>query len=192
MGPLKVTLCTGAALAATALLPAAHAAHAADGGDGGGRNGKGSVSVTPSSPAVGADVALRVTGCAGKTAVAVSEAFVADARLVGADGNLIGETRVRSSLQAGSYDVQITCADFRIKGTIRVVAASERPSVPASPIAPVQAGGGGAAQRLAAADEEDRAAGPGTAHAVTGLVLAGAAATAVALRGARRRSRRTD
>ncbi|GAA4822117.1 hypothetical protein [Streptomyces ziwulingensis] len=58
----------------------------------------------------------------------------------------------------------------------------------ASPIAPVAAGGGGTA--LAAGDDA-QADGPGTAHAVTGLVLAGVAAVAVALRSARR-SRGTD
>ncbi|WP_435611835.1 hypothetical protein [Streptomyces sp. bgisy159] len=192
MGPLKTTLCTCAALAAaTALAPVAQAA---DGGD------RGSVSVTPATPAVGADVSLRVSGCVGEKAVAVSEAFVADVQLVGADGGILtGETRVRTSLRAGSYDVRITCADFRIKGTLKVVAGSPvthppdrlaPADTPASPVAPVRAGGGGTAQRFTA--DAERVSGPGTAQAVTGIVLAGAAAGAVALRGARRRSRGTD
>ncbi|MGW6547877.1 hypothetical protein ACWGBH_34270, partial [Streptomyces massasporeus] len=63
-----------------------------------------------------------------------------------------------------------------------------RPSAPASPVAPVQAGGGGAAELVAA---EERGAGPGTAQGVTGLVLAGVAAVVVALRGLRR-GRGTD
>jgi hypothetical protein len=62
-------------------------------------------------------------------------------------------------------------------------------SAPASPVAPVHAGGGGAA-RLAAADA--RAAGPGTRQAVIGLVLAGVAAIAVAVRSARRGHDRRD
>ncbi|MFF4655054.1 hypothetical protein [Streptomyces sp. NPDC001381] len=192
MSSLKVTLCAGVAAAAAVLLPTVHAS----GEDGGG--GGGSVSVTPSTPAPGADVTLKVSGCGGRKATAASAAFVADARLVGTGGTLVGETRVRSSIQAGTYDVKITCVDFQVKGRIKVVAPAEsqplpdRPSAPtghASPVAPVHAGGGGAAP-LAAADEA-RVDGPGTAQAVTGLVLAGVAAAVVAYRGVRgaRRSR---
>jgi hypothetical protein len=186
MGSLRLTLCA-TVLAVTALTPAAHAA---DGG---------SVSVTPSSPAPGAEVALRVSGCTGRTATAASAAFVADARLTGADGTLAGQTQVRSSIEPGSYDVKITCVDFEVKGTITVGTGKQgkpgetdegRPTAPASPVAPVHAGGGGTA-RLAAADTADaRPTGPGTGHAVTGLVLAGVAALAVVLLGSRR-SRRT-
>ncbi|MDO0933427.1 hypothetical protein QQY66_17685 [Streptomyces sp. DG2A-72] len=210
MGPLKVTLCAGAAIFA-ALTPAAHAA------DGGG------LSVTPASPAPGTDIALRTTGCATTTGTATSAAFVADARLTGSGGTLVGETRVSSSIRAGTYDVRVTCAGAQTKGALTVVektppkaqpkmpsetqpkaqphtqsetqpSAPHQPTAPASsPVAPVQAGGGGAA-RLGAeaeADAEADAAGPGTGHAVTGLVLAGVAAVAVALRSARR-SRGTD
>lgn len=182
MGSLRLTLCT-TVLAVAALTPVAQAA---DGG---------SVSVTPSSPAPGADLTLRVTGCAGKTATAASAAFVADARLTGSGGSLAGETRVRSSLRPGSYDVKITCADFQVKGRITVVAAKDAgtpaatPTAPASPTAPVDAGGGWTATHLSAM--QPRATGPGTGHAVTGLVLAGVAAVAVVLRGSRR-SRGTD
>ncbi|MFG2782448.1 hypothetical protein ACGFY7_31975 [Streptomyces prunicolor] len=183
MGSLKVTLCTGAAIVLATLTPTAYAA------DGGG------VSVTPASPAPGAEVALKISGCAGTTGSAASDAFVADAKLVGAAGTLAGETRVRSSLEPGSYDVKITCGSVTVKGAIKVVADASQssqspsapPTTPASPVAPVHAGGGGTAH-LAAVDA--RAAGPGTAHAVVGLLLAGVAATAVALRSARR-SRRT-
>ncbi|MEV0175288.1 hypothetical protein AB0I00_29735 [Streptomyces sp. NPDC050803] len=176
MGSLKVTLCAGAALVAALLPPAAHAA------DGGG------ISVSPASPAPGSDIALRVTGCTERTATAVSAAFVADVTLTltGAEGALVGESRVRSSLKAGGYEVKVTCGSAAHKATLTV---ADRPSAPASPVAPVSAGGGGTAARLAATDA--RTTGPGTAHAVTGLVLAGVAATAVALRSARR-SRGTD
>jgi hypothetical protein len=177
MGSFKVTLCAGVAALTAALTPAAYAA------DGGG------VSVTPSTPAPGNDVALRVKGCTSKTAIAVSAAFVADVRLTASEGTLVGETRVRSSLQAGFYDVKITCADFQIKDSISVVEKSSLPLSHASPVAPVHAGGGGTA-RLASA-EEAHANGPGTAHAVTGLILAGVAAVAVAFRSARR-GRGTD
>lgn len=180
MGSLRLTLCAGL-LGVAFLTPAAHAA------DGGG------VAVTPSSPAPGTDVALRVTGCASsRTGTAVSAAFVAEVRLAGADGTLVGETRVRTELKAGSYDVRISCGDVSRSGALTVVEApahsSEAPTQPApytSPVAPVHAGGGGTAQHLASA------AGPGTAHAVTGLVLAGVAAAAVALRRSRR-SRGSD
>ncbi|QHY95677.1 hypothetical protein SSPS47_11165 [Streptomyces sp. S4.7] len=53
----------------------------------------------------------------------------------------------------------------------------------ASPVAPVRAGGGGRTISTAAADE----AGPSTPHTVIGLVLAGVAAVAVAIRSARRK-----
>ncbi|MEW1641513.1 hypothetical protein [Streptomyces sp. NPDC091219] len=184
MGSLKVTLCVGAAVVLAALTPTAYAA---DGGGGG-------VSVTPASPAPGADVALRISGCAGTTGTAASAAFVADAHLTGASGTLAGETRVRGTLEPGSYDVKITCGSLTVKGAIKVVDGASPPATaqpsgqpPASPVAPVHAGGGGTAP-MAAVDA--RAAGPGTAHAVVGLLLAGVAAAAVALRSARR-SRRT-
>ncbi|MCT9079399.1 hypothetical protein [Streptomyces fulvoviolaceus] len=188
MGSLRLTLCTGL-LAVTALTPTA-AAYAADAD-------ARSVSVTPSSPAPGTDVALRVRGCAGKTATAASAAFVADARLTSADGGLAGETRVRSSIEPGSYDVKIVCADVEVKGHITVVGkATSQPSAHASPVAPVHAGGGGTATHLSAvnavnAAEARGAAGPGTVHAVIGLVLASVAAVAVVLRSSRR-SRGTD
>ncbi|MDO0914674.1 hypothetical protein QQM39_28740 [Streptomyces sp. DT2A-34] len=178
MGSLRVSLCAVAALGAVAAVPAAYAA---DGG----------VSVSPSSPRPGGDIALRMSGCAQKTATAASTAFVADARLTaGADGTLVGDSRIRSTLTAGTYDVKVACGDTSRTGAVTVVRQGARPSAPASPsgpaspVAPVPAGGGGTAH---AAAVDARAAGPGTAHTVTGLVLAGVAATAVALRSARRR-----
>ncbi|MBC2904991.1 hypothetical protein [Streptomyces cupreus] len=178
MGSLKVTLCAGVAVIAAAITPAAYAA---DGGGG--------IAVNPASPAPGADVALRVTGCEERTASAVSAAFVSDVKLTvtSEEGTLVGESRIRSSLEIGSYDITVICGDTRRTVALPV---GETPSAPSSPVAPVKAGGGGAAAHIAA-DEDARTTGPGTAHAVTGLVLAGVAATAVALRSARR-SRRTD
>ncbi|MGW0614194.1 hypothetical protein [Streptomyces sp. NPDC002788] len=287
MGSLRVTVCTSV-LAVVALTPVAHAA------DGGG------VTVTPATPAPGSDVTLRLTDCAERTAVAASKAFVADARLTVIDGReLAGDSRVRSTLEPGTYAVQVTCGSGERTGTFTVrggpgrdlpsgsgssasgaegepsrsgtgetssvtgvgegasvtgagdessvtgagdessvtgaggefsvtgvgegvsatgggdessvtgtdgqppapgtvgrppvpgkggqpsAPATEEPSpgAPASPVAPVQAGGGGAADLVAA---EDRGAGPNTAHGVTGLVLAGVAAVVVALGGVRR------
>ncbi|WP_369169629.1 hypothetical protein AB5J49_17875 [Streptomyces sp. R28] len=172
MASLRVTLCAIAALGAVAATPAAYAA---DGG----------VSVSPASPRPGGDVVLRMSGCPQKTATPASAAFVADARLTpAADGTLVGESRVRSTLTAGTYDVKVACGAASRTGAVTVVRQGAQPSAPASPVAPVPAGGGGTAH---AAVVDARAAGPGTAHTVTGLVLAGVAATAVALRSARRR-----
>ncbi|PSM43767.1 hypothetical protein C6Y14_09120 [Streptomyces dioscori] len=211
MGSLRLALCAGAA-AAAALAPMAYApsVSAADGG----------VRVTPGSPAPGGDIRLRVQGCTGMTGTAASPAFVADARLAGAQGDLTGETRVRSTLDPGTYDIKVTCDGFehKLKGTFTVADKKQRekqeqkekqereekqrrqqkqpdgsaaasPAAPASPVAPVHAGGGGTS-RLAAA--EARSDGPGTRHAVVGLVLAGVAAVAVAVSSARRGRRRTD
>ena len=157
MGSLRLTLCT-ALLAVTALTtPAAHAAQAAD------TEGTTGVTTTPSSPAPGTDITLRANGCTTRTGTATSAAFVADVRLTATadtQGTLTGETRVRSELKAGSYDVQVTCGDTSRKSVLTVVDQNTRPSPHTSPVAPVQAGGGGTA-RLASVDEA-RAAGPGT------------------------------
>lgn len=179
MGSLPLTVRAG--VLAAGLAVAAPPAHAAGGG----------VSVSPSTPAPGSDLALRVTGCPGATGTAASAAFVADALLTGAEGTLTGETRVRSTLTPGTYEVRVDCASERTPRTLRAaltVAGADAPSAPASPVAPVTAGGGGAA-RLASVDAAET--GPNTAQTVTGLVLAGVAAVAVVLTGARR-SRRTD
>ncbi|WP_033308108.1 hypothetical protein RFN58_16580 [Streptomyces iakyrus] len=236
MGSLRVTVCTSV-LAVAALAPSAY-----------GADGE-SVSVTPAAPAPGSDVTLRLTGCAQRTAVAASAAFVADARLtVTGARELAGESRVRSTAEAGSYAVRITCGAAQQTATLTVrdsaarrpdaaplsapgaggqplahgepangeaangeagqqpapegggqpsapgrdreAFPSHRPGAPASPVAPVRAGGGGAAERVAA---EERGTGPGAAQGVTGLVLAGvAAAVIVALRRGVRRGRGTD
>ncbi|MEU6179590.1 hypothetical protein ABZ830_17315, partial [Streptomyces coeruleorubidus] len=107
MGSLRVTVCTSV-LVAAALTPAAYAAYA------------GGVSVTPVTPAPGSDVTLRVTDCAERTAVARSAAFVADARLTVTDGALVGESRVRSTLDAGTYAVKVTCGETERTGTFTV------------------------------------------------------------------------
>ena len=108
MGSLRVTVCTSV-LAVVALAPVAYAADA------------GRVSVTPAAPAPGSDITLRVTGCAQRTAVAASAAFVADARLtVTGARELAGESRVRSTVEAGSYAVRVTCGATRQTGTLTV------------------------------------------------------------------------
>ncbi|MFE7761925.1 hypothetical protein [Streptomyces sp. NPDC057438] len=212
MGSSRVTLCAGAVVAA-ALTASASPALAAD---------PGRVSVVPASPPPGSDIRVRAAGCAGKSGTAVSEAFVADALLTrtsgGSFGTLTGDTRVRSSLEPGTYPVRLTCAGAEdgIKGTIRVgdrrpeaagpsaprppdaeSGPAPRTAPPASPVAPVRAGGGGAATRdsadPASSMDDARHAGPGARHAVVGLVLAGVAAAVVVARGARRsRGRGTE
>ncbi|MEU6682592.1 hypothetical protein [Streptomyces sp. NPDC046832] len=128
MGSLKFTVCTSV-LAVVALAPAAYAADA------------GSVSVSPAAPVPGSEVTLRVTGCAQRTAVAASSAFVADARLTagGAD-EVTGDSRVRSTLKAGSYTVRVTCGAVRRTGTLTVRDHEGGPS--GSPRASVPGAGG--------------------------------------------------
>ena len=219
MGSLRLALCAGVA-AAGVLSPAAYAA-------GGG------VVVTPGSPTPGSDIHLRVRGCTGMSGTAASEAFVADVRLSGRSGALTGETRVRSTLEPGTYDVGVTCDGFEDKVRSAVTVIDERQRnrqeeqerqkrqekqekqegndrrkrqdrqeeqkrqerrederrvlAPASPVAPVRAGGGGTARAA-----ETRSEGPGTRHAVVGLVLAGVAAVSVVVGRARRGRGRTD
>ncbi|MEV7324272.1 hypothetical protein [Streptomyces sp. NPDC093970] len=183
MGSIRLTLCTGILACAAGLNPAA--AHAADGGQ---------VTVTPAAPASGSVVALRVSGCPGTTGAASSTAFVSDARLSGDGGALTGESQVRSTVGAGTYDVRVTCGGAVVPGTVTVVgqpalaqSQADQPDdsggLPATPVAPVHAGGGGTAPF---ASVEPRSTGPDTAQAVTGLVLAAFAAAAVGLLGARR------
>ncbi|MFD6998312.1 hypothetical protein ACFWA5_19045 [Streptomyces mirabilis] len=196
MGSCRLALCARLTLCAGAVLAAAFtpAAYAADGG----------VSVSPMSPAPGSDVQLRALGCTGPTGTAVSTAFVADARLTGQGGVLVGDTRVRSSATPGAYEVKVSCdgRQGRVTGTVTVTApggptslrsalaiptaltsALAIPNGLASPVAPVHAGGGGTAHF---ASVDARSSSPGTKHAVIGLVLASAAAVAVAVRSARR------
>ncbi|CAL9517541.1 hypothetical protein SUDANB6_03776 [Streptomyces sp. enrichment culture] len=174
MGSLSAILCAGAAFTAL-LTPASYAADA------------GGVSVSPATPAPGTDITLRVAGCAGRTATVASAAFVSDVRLalVSTDGTLVGSGRVRSTATAGVHEVRVGCGAARRTGTLTVAGRTPPSARPASPVAPVDAGGGGTARLTTAAD--DGTAGPGAAHTVTGLLLTGAAAVAVALRGARRR-----
>ncbi|MFJ9583854.1 hypothetical protein [Streptomyces acidicola] len=144
MGSVRVTFCSGAAVAvAAALTPGAACpvAYAADGG----------ISVTPSPATPGSDIQLRAQGCSGRTGrtgTASSEAFVADAVLTtGRGGVLVGETRVRSSLRPGTYRVEVPCygVEDKIETVLMVAerAGARGPSAvtttraPAAPTAPV-------------------------------------------------------
>ncbi|GAA1177428.1 hypothetical protein GCM10009654_38410 [Streptomyces hebeiensis] len=205
------------------------------------------VMVIPSSAAPGQRIEIRASGCAGTSAVARSDAFVADVdlapRAYGEDWirdqeelarnpkykiPLTGLARLRSSVTPGQHQIVISCGGGRVRsgsGTFEVVRrAAARPEAHASPTAPVRAGGGGTA-KLTADRHDDEAGvadssepgdsgdstnpntsagsdtsatasaqargsaatgGPGTRHAVIGLVLTGVAAVAVAFRGVRR------
>ncbi|MFI8435864.1 hypothetical protein ACIGJO_19335 [Streptomyces sp. NPDC079020] len=183
MRSISLTFCAAAAVAA-AVLPASAAA-AVPAGD----EDHGSVSVTPSTVAPGGEVQLWVDICGkGKRAKGESEAFVTEAHFSPADGKgLFAEATIRSDAAPRSYEVRVTCKDGkgRATGTLTVMHHG-RPS----PVAPVRAGGGGTA--TLAEDQAARSDGPGTRHAVTGLVLAAVAAVAVAFRTVRRRRPAAD
>ncbi|GAA1355237.1 hypothetical protein [Streptomyces beijiangensis] len=171
----RVTFCA-AAIAAAALLPVT-AAGAATGDS----ESTGSVTVTPSVIAPGGVADLRVSVCSGEKAVGTSDAFVSEAQFApAADGGLFAEMKVRSDASAKEFPITVKCQDSAgtASGIITVVRSS------ATPVAPVHAGGGGAALLAAQGAHEE---GPGTRHAVIGLVLAGVAAVAVAGRSVRRR-----
>ncbi|MFD7287274.1 hypothetical protein [Streptomyces sp. NPDC059863] len=127
----------------------------------------------------------------------------------GAGGALTGSTVIGSSVKEGRYKIDVRCDGHAHAGAgsfdVVAPAGHDRPGHHASPVAPVRAGGGGAAPLAADADHvhgtrdvqdvgdvdtDSRSAaeatGPGMPHAVIGLVLAGVAAVAVALRSARR------
>ncbi|KOU03231.1 hypothetical protein ADK86_09995 [Streptomyces sp. NRRL F-5755] len=224
------TLC--AALAVTVLSPGPALASAARAPGA----AAGAVAVTPSAVAPGTDTALQVTGCTGRTGSATSDAFVDAVPLARVAAGLVGDARVRSTADPGAYTVSVRCdgEDARAVGTFEVVPAPARTTGdeaaegggdlvaaplaapesgtsaerPASPSAPVRAGGGGAAahpaagHRAAPPAQESRAALVRTAAVRTaashegdgiyavGLVLAGGAALALTGQVLRMRRRR--
>ncbi|MFJ6565957.1 hypothetical protein ACIQNU_00910 [Streptomyces sp. NPDC091292] len=157
-------------VAAVLAAPPVATAHAGTGG---------SVVVNPSDAPPGSDVELRVTGCEGTSGSAASDAFVAPADLTpSATGpTLFAQARIKPSAEPRDYPVTVTCdgREAKVEDAVHVVAHGAGHRVQA---------GGGSTSRLTAAEE---AKGPGTRHAVIGLVLAGAAACAVVFRGVRRR-----
>ncbi|WP_307822194.1 hypothetical protein [Streptomyces flavofungini] len=168
---------TGAAVLVAALAQGPALAHDQD---------KVKAQVTPESAAPGARVDVRVKGCDGTTGAAGSGAFVRDVELTGRDGGkgvLSGTTRVRQGV-SGTYEITVTCDGHPHQGVGTVQVKGAGAGTGQTPTAPVRAGGGGTAPLTSAAADE---AGPGTRHAVVGLVLAGVAAVAVALRSVRRR-----
>ncbi|MER5742584.1 hypothetical protein ABT097_04800 [Streptomyces sp. NPDC002225] len=192
-----LTFCAAAVVTAT-LAPAATAL--AESGPAPGI----SLTASPRSVGAGGEVELRLTGCAGRTATGRSDAFVAPAGFApGPDGGLVARTRISSDARPGDHPVRVTCAagtdgkgsqdttgttgsagpmGTTGTGTVAVIDRGR-----ATPLAPVAAGGGVALF----ATGDGRQEGPGTAQAVTGLVLAAVTAVAVMLRGTRRRGRRS-
>ncbi|MFD4631371.1 hypothetical protein ACFVYR_21655 [Streptomyces sp. NPDC058284] len=170
----------GVAVALAAALPAT-AAQAHD-------SGSVRATITPSTAAPGATVEVSVTGCGGTTGTAGSGVFEGDAELTGRDGGqyaLAGSARIRQGVY-GAHDVTITCDGHPHQGagTLQVIEHHQ------DPVSPVRAGGGGAAHHVTTAASrahDANEAGPGTRHAVIGLVLAAVAAVAVAFRSVRRR-----
>ncbi|MFC5722832.1 hypothetical protein ACFP1Z_21930 [Streptomyces gamaensis] len=181
VAPFRLALC--AVLAAAAMGAAPVHAEAADG-----TAPPGTLEITPLTARPGEQVQLRVTGCAGERATAVSDAFVTDAKLAKDARGMYAETTVSSTVRPGSHPVRVRCADRGTvpEGRLRVAAgpadartdsdartdAGDRPApgtghrngpAAGSPVAPVPAGGGGAARADGA---------PGT----PGLILAGGSA----------------
>ncbi|MFI6087365.1 hypothetical protein [Streptomyces sp. NPDC051218] len=180
----SLTLCGIAGAAVLAVLPMAATApaYAHD-------EAKVHATVAPDTVAAGAKVEISVTGCDGTTGSAGSGAFTGDAKLTGRDGDkytLNGSATIRDGVE-GTHDVTVVCDGHPHQGvgTLRVIQQNAEPpnQQNAEPRSPVRAGGGGSAELAAHAQE----AGPGTRHAVIGLVLAGVAAVAVAVRSVRRR-----
>ncbi|OKI04503.1 hypothetical protein A6A06_06830 [Streptomyces sp. CB02923] len=136
------TLCAALAVTVLSPVPALASADRAPGA------AAGTVAVTPSAPAPGTDTALQVTGCAGRDGRATSDAFVDAVPLARVAAGLVGDARVRSSADPGTYTVSVHCdgEDARAAGTFEVV--------------PAPAGAGGDADAGTAADAGARDEGP--------------------------------
>ncbi|MEV8522674.1 hypothetical protein AB0451_00715 [Streptomyces sp. NPDC052000] len=192
----SITLCAAMAAAALTVLPASPAVAESE--------PHGSVTVTPGTAAPGAEVDLRVSVCDGHEAIGTSDAFASEARFTsGRDGGLFAQVRIRSDAQSRDYDISVHCKDSsgRASGRITIVHRGDHDrdqdhgrdhdqdqgrdhDSHATPFRPVHAGGGGAAPL---ASSEAREEGPGTKHAVIGLVLAAVAGLTFAGRSLRRR-----
>ncbi|WP_256103198.1 hypothetical protein [Streptomyces sp. ODS05-4] len=190
---LRAPLAVAGTAAALVLAPTAGAAHAEDGGGPVVR-----AFAVPATAAPGAGLEVEVTGCASGHGEVRSPAFFSAAELAGRDGagrSLHGATTAASHARAGGHPLHVVCdgRTHRDAGTVQV--AQQEPVSPrrgtgsagavtaASADEPLSLSAAQAPMDLVAADEQ----GPGTPHTVIGLVLAGVAAVAVALRTSRRR-----
>ncbi|MEU8506028.1 hypothetical protein AB0C40_15190 [Streptomyces brevispora] len=185
MRSIPLTFCAAAVVAAT-LTPASVALASSGSGHQRVSPTRATLSVSPSSVGPGGEVDLKVDGCKGKEARGNSDAFVSEARFSPGDGDaLFAGARIRSDAEARDYEVQVVCKDGKDdKGTraSAVVTVVQRDGP--APVAPVSAGGGGTAVLAAHAAHQE---GPGTVHAVIGLVLVAVSVVAVVFRGMRRR-----
>ncbi|MFI6286549.1 hypothetical protein ACIBCM_17650 [Streptomyces sp. NPDC051018] len=184
-------MAVGLALGPAALVvaPAVTAAYAHD---------SVSATVEPAEASAGEEVVIRVRGCKDTTGAAKTKAFAAGAELFpddganrsGGGGSLVARGRVSDDAVSGPQIVKVICDGHGhiTKTSIRVVGGRSARDGGPTPYAPVRAGGGGTAA-LATGHEVGEGTGPGTRHAVVGLVLAGAAAVTVAVRSTRRRRR---
>ncbi|MEU7136809.1 hypothetical protein [Streptomyces sp. NPDC046261] len=105
MASVRFALC-GALTAAAAVFAAP--AHAHDGPV----TMSGTIELTPVTSRPGAEVQLRVSGCASQRATATSEAFVADAKLAKDSAGMFAEATVRETVSAGTYPVRVHCDGY--------------------------------------------------------------------------------
>ncbi|MFI9718095.1 hypothetical protein ACIHFE_00320 [Streptomyces sp. NPDC052396] len=159
----------------------------------------GTVDFYPIASRPGSEVRIRAAGCRDERATAVSEAFVASARLARDTTGHVADATVRSTVRAGSYPVRIDCDghDGVAQGRLVVVdqdgrdrhqGHDETDSYQAPPglehdgrddeheryegpmpVAPEPAGGGGTA-RMAAGEAPGM---PGLIVGGTGVLIAG-------------------
>ncbi|MGK5640559.1 hypothetical protein ACSNOK_19925 [Streptomyces sp. URMC 126] len=148
----------------------------------------GTVEIVPVTAKPGSDVRIRVSGCAGERATAVSEAFVTEAKLTRDATGHLADATVRSTTTAGTYPVRVSCdgRDGHAEGQLTVIPDAGAASLPEAhdgrgpaaggpdgfaaqdhdhgvPVAPVPAGGGGTAPVAASGT-------PGTPGLVVGGV----------------------
>ncbi|MFD4139589.1 hypothetical protein [Streptomyces sp. NPDC058572] len=147
------------------------------------------VGIAPPRPAPGGGGKIPVQGCHDGTATVTSEAFLADAEASGGTGPgtpEYGRTQVRSDTTPETFGVSPDCGD-RATGRLDAVRHRRAGAAHEAPVPPVRGGGGTAAPAAADGPAHHEDTGPGRTHAVVGLVLAGVAAVAVAVRSTRRR-----
>ncbi|MEU1781706.1 hypothetical protein ABZ545_19765 [Streptomyces abikoensis] len=117
MDAVRSALC--GALTAAALVAGAGAADANDGPV----TMSGTMELTPVTSRPGAEVQLRVSGCAGDRGTATSEAFVSDAKLAKDSAGLFAEATVREAVRPGTYPVRVSCdgSEHTAEGRLTVV-----------------------------------------------------------------------
>ncbi|MEV5240496.1 hypothetical protein AB0K89_15560 [Streptomyces cinnamoneus] len=105
MATVRFALC-GALTAALAVCAAPARAHD------GPVTMSGTIELTSVTSRPGAEVQLRISGCASERATASSEAFVHDARLTRDSAGMFAEATVRQTASAGTYPVRVRCDGY--------------------------------------------------------------------------------